>query len=220
MLRWLGVAMVALLVGLVSSMAEASVRKPHRNASLVPREGPAVQVPITIHVATKEGLPVVSRHHVLEAVARANKELRKAGVELRVREVELMPEGYQHLTRVRHRLRLGHRAPRDGSVHVFYVDDVELYNPRHGDRRVSGMHWRYRGMRRGMRQREYVAVAEDAPLTTFVHEIGHIFGLGHRHQNDNVMCSCQRVPAPTFTQAQGRQLRTGARRFLGRSSTR
>jgi hypothetical protein len=216
----LGLTILAILVALVSPTAQASVRKAHRNTSLVPREEAPVQVPVTVHVATKEGLPVVSRHHVLEAVARANRELRKAGIELRVREVELMPEGYKDLTRVRHRLRLGHRAPRDGSVHVFYVDDVELYNPRHGDRRVSGMHWRYRGMRRGMRQREYVAVAEDAPLTTFVHEIGHIFGLGHRHQNDNVMCSCQRIPAPTFTSGQGRQLRTGARRFLGRSTSR
>ena len=195
------------------------MRKQHR-ANVEPREDALIEVPVTVHVASHEGLPVVSRRGVLEGIARANRELREYGVELRVRAVELMPEGYDTLTRVRHRLRLGQRAPRDGSVHVFYVDRVELYNPRHGDRRVSGMHWRYRGIGRAMRQREYLAVAHDAPLTTFVHEVGHVFGLGHRHVNDNVMCSCQRVPAPTFTSSQGRQLRAGARRFLTRANAR
>ncbi len=204
---------------LASPTVDASIRKPHRS-SLEQRVAPAVQVPITIHVATREGLPVVSRHHALEAVARANRELRSFGVELRVRAVELMPEGYDDVVRIRHRLHLAQRSPRDGSIHVFYVDKVELHNPKNGDRRVSGMHWRYRGMRRGLRQREYVAVAQDAPLTTFVHEVGHLFGLGHRHQNDNVMCSCQRAPMPTFTASQGRQLRGGARRFLQRASGR
>jgi hypothetical protein len=212
-------SILALAACLVGGDAQASIRKAQRS-SFEPGEPELVEVPVTVHVALRDGLPVVSRHHVLESVARANRELREFGVELRVRAVELMPDGYEDLVRVRHRMRLAQRAPRDGSAHVFFVDKVELSNPRYGDRRVSGMHWRYRGVRPGLRQREYLAVAHDAPLTTFVHEVGHVFGLGHRHQNDNVMCSCQRVPTPSFTTAQGRQLRGGARRFLVRASGR
>lgn len=210
---------LGLVTSLQSPLADASVRKPHRSGIEQPAEQ-LVEVPLTVHVATHEGLPVVSRHHVLESVARANRELREFGVELRVRAVELMPDGYDDVVRIRHRLRLAERSPRDGTVHVFFVDKVELSSSQHGDRRVSGMHWRYRGLRRGLRSREFLAVARNAPLTTFVHEIGHIFGLGHRHQTDNVMCSCEREPTPSFTAGQGRQLRVGARRFLVRSSVR
>jgi hypothetical protein len=208
--------LVALIVGLLAPAAQASVRKPHR-PTLVEDKVSALVIPVTVHVATQEGLPVVPRRYVLEAVARANRDLREFGVELQLRAIELMPEGYGDLTRTRHRLRLAQRAPRDGSIHVFYVDHVELYSSKHGDRRISGMHWRYRGLRGTLRQREWVAVAEHAPLTTLVHEVGHLFGLGHRHASDNVMCSCQRVASPSFTAAQGRQLRTGARRFLVRA---
>ena len=70
-----------------SPQAAASVRKPHRTI-LVPRETVSIQVPITVHVATTEGLPVVPRREVLAAVARANRELRGYGIELRLRAVE------------------------------------------------------------------------------------------------------------------------------------
>lgn len=218
-LATLGAVGLGLLATLASPVADASVRKPHR-VTLEPPTEELVAVPLTVHVATREGLPVVSRHHVLESVARANRELREFGVQLRVRTVELMPDGYDDVVRIRHRLRLAERSPRNGTVHVYFVDRVELSNPQHGDRRVSGMHWRYRGMRRGLRSREFLAVAHNAPITTFVHEIGHLFGLGHRHQTDNVMCSCERAPTPSFSSVQGRQLRVGARRFLARAAVR
>jgi hypothetical protein len=210
---------LGLVTSLVSPAADASVRKPHRTTVEQPTEE-RVMVPLTVHVATREGLPVVSRRHVLESVARANRELREFGIEVHVRTVELMPDGYDDVLRIRHRLRLAERSPRDGTVHVFFVDRVELSNAQHGDRRVSGMHWRYRGIRRGLRSREFLAVAHNAPMTTFVHEIGHLFGLKHRHQTDNVMCSCEREPTPGFTTGQGRQLRVGARRFLSRAQIR
>jgi hypothetical protein len=115
------------------------------------------------------------------------------------------------------RFGLAHRATRDGSVHVFFVERVRLTSARKGDRRVSGMHWRYHGLDRDIRSREYLAVAYNAPTTTLVHEIGHAFGLTHDRKTDNLMCSCRRGLDPTFTEKQGRRLRTGARRYLERN---
>ncbi len=116
------------------------------------------------------------------------------------------------------RFSLAERAARDGSVHVFYVDSVALTNPRKGDRRVSGMHWRYHGLDPQVRSREYVAVAHNAPNTTLVHEVGHAFGLAHQNEDTgNLMCSCRRDSKPRFTARQGKRLRGGARRFLQRA---
>ena len=41
-----------------------------------------------------------------------------------------------------------------------------------------------------------------------------VFGLGHHWDRKNIMCSCERKSDPTFNEAQGHQLRTGAYRFL------
>ena len=115
------------------------------------------------------------------------------------------------------RFELARAAARDGSIHVFYVDRLELTNPAKGDRRVSGMHWRYNGVSAKIRRREYVAVAHNAPSTTLVHEVGHAFGLRHEDDFDNLMCSCRRGRRPSFTEQQGKRLRSGARRFIQRA---
>ncbi len=177
-----------------------------------------VRVPVTIHVATKAGRSVVGEAQIREAVRRANVELAAFDVELEI--TRIMPmRGGSTLETQDQRFDLGRRAAPDGSIHVFYVERVKLNNPRKGDRRVSGMHWRYHGIERGIRGREYVAVAHNAPTTTFVHEVGHAFGLTHDKDRDNLMCSCRRGIAPEFTEHQGRRLRLGARWFLWRANS-
>ncbi len=178
-----------------------------------------VQVPITVHVATKAGRSVVSERQIREAVDRANAELAAFDVELIVAQIVPMRGGARLETQDQ-RFDLGRRAAPDGSIHVFYVERVKLHNPRKGDRRVSGMHWRYHGLERAIRGREYVAVAHNAPTTTFVHEVGHAFGLTHDNDVDNLMCSCRRGLEPAFTEHQGRRLRAGAKRFLRRANAR
>lgn len=182
-----------------------------------------IQVPVTVHVATREGhasgRSVVSEQQVRASLARANAELAAFEIELYIVRIVPMRGGAQ-LENQDQRFDLGRRATPDGSVHVFFVDRVKLDNPRKGDRRVSGMHWRYRGFERGVRGREYLAVAHNAPNTTFVHEVGHAFGLTHDADTDNLMCSCRRGYEPAFTERQGRRLRRGAKRFLRRSQKR
>jgi hypothetical protein len=178
-----------------------------------------LQVPVTIHVATKAGVSVVSEQQVLASVERANLELASFDIELIVARIVPMRGGSELETQDQ-RFDLGRRAAPDGSIHVFYVDRVKLDNARKGDRRVSGMHWRYHGFERDIRGREYVAVAHNAPTTTLVHEVGHAFGLTHDKNEDNLMCSCRRGLDSAFTKHQGRRLRFGARRFLRREAMR
>lgn len=175
-----------------------------------------IQVPVTIHVATHEGRSVISERRILASVRRANRELAAFDVHLVVAQIQPMVGGTRIETREQ-RFALARRAPRDGTVHVFFVDRVRLTSKRKGDRRVSGMHWRYRGLNRNIRAREYVAVARNAPTTTLVHEFGHAFGLSHDTSDDNLMCSCRRGAEPQFTRRQGRRLRNGARRHEKRA---
>jgi hypothetical protein len=185
------------------------------------KQSPTIEVPLTIHVATEDGEQVVSDDRIQAAVQRANLELAEFDIVLWVRTIETMPmdEGARVET-TEQRYALAEEAERDGSIHVFYVDGLRLKNPAKGDRRVSGMHWRYHGASRDIRRREYVAVAHNAPATTLVHEVGHAFGLRHEEDFDNLMCSCRRGRRPTFTDQQGKRLRGGAKRFLERSKRR
>jgi hypothetical protein len=176
-----------------------------------------IRVPLTIHVATQGERSVISEGRILASVRRANRELAAFDVYLVVEEIIPMVGG-AHIETPDDRFALAHRAARDGSVHVFFVERVRLTSARKGDRRVSGMHWRYHGLDREIRSREYLAVAHNAPTTTLVHEIGHAFGLTHDRKTDNLMCSCRRGLDPTFTEKQGRRLRMGARRYLDRNS--
>jgi hypothetical protein len=175
-----------------------------------------IRVPLTIHVATRDGRSVVSEDRILASVRRANRELAAFDVYLVVEDIIPMVGGARIET-PDDRFALAHRARRNGSLHVFFVERVRLTSARKGDRRVSGMHWRYHGFDPDIRGGEYLAVAHNAPTTTFVHEIGHAFGLRHDRKTDNLMCSCRRGLDPTFTDKQGRHLRSGARRYLDRS---
>jgi hypothetical protein len=208
-------SLVLILLLLVGGVAGISVAPSTAHAG--DRVGDRViQVPLTIHVATKDGRSVVSEGDVLAAVRRANRELAAFDLHLVVHEIVPMLGGAEIETQ-RQRFELARRAARDGTVHVFFVDRLKLSNPRKGDRRVSGMHWRYHGFDADIRAREYVAVAHNAPTTTLVHEIGHAFGLAHDKRSENLMCSCRRDLDPAFTKHQGRRLRTGAKRFLRRA---
>ena len=200
---WIPAVALALLTVLGPQRAEARTR--------------SIRVPLTIHVATThEGRSVVSESRILASIRRANRELAKFDVYLVVDAIVPMVGGSRIETPAQ-RFGLARRADRDGSVHVFFVERVELTSARKGDRRVSGMHWRYHGVSKDIRAREYLAVAHNAPTTTLVHEVGHAFGLAHQKATDNLMCSCRRGHQPAFTKRQGRRLRSGARRYLDRA---
>ena len=120
------------------------------------------------------------------------------------------------MTRWRERRELASFAPRDGTIHVFVIDALDTERRRLFRRRIRGLHWRYRGLNRQLRNREYVVVTRGAPTTTFAHELGHLFGLRHSGRADNIMCSCREGTEVGFTWTQGSAMRSGARAYVQR----
>lgn len=175
-----------------------------------------VRLPLTIHVATGKDKVVFDLRRLDRAVWRANEALRASGIEVYIARVELLPEGFAAVRHRRDRRRLATFAPPDGTVHVFLVGNLELGGLLRPDRSVRGLHWRYRGLLGRMKNREYLIVAGDAPATTFVHELGHLFGLEHDTAHTNLMCSCRQGPRQIFTPSQGQRMRDGALAFLAR----
>jgi len=218
---WLATLIAFLVIGLASPtvLAEGRHNVPDlRKAPPVAARGAysRIELPLTVHVVNRRGRAAVSSRRIVKWVERANEELRPFGISVYVRRVLPVPVGYGHVTRWRQRRGLARLSNRDGSVHVFIVDRLELFSPRRADRAVRGMHWRYRGVSRKLAHREYVVVTSDAPQTTLVHEFGHLFGLRHADGMHNLMCSCRRGPGQHFTAEQGVKMRDGARRFIHR----
>lgn len=220
---WLATLIAFLVIGLASPAVRAERRHNVPDLRKAPpvtwRAGHShVELPLTVHVATYRGRAVVNSHRVVRWVERANEGLRPFGISVRVERVVPVPVGYGHVTKWRQRRGLARLSHRDGSVHVFVVDRLELFSPRRADRSVRGMHWRYRGVSRKLADREYVVVTSDAPQTTLVHELGHLLGLRHEPGTSNIMCSCRRGPNQRFTAEQGMKMRSGAGRFIRRQS--
>lgn len=176
----------------------------------------SVRIPVTLHVATEGGDLVASAGRIQAWLLRANEELAPFGIQVDVRAVRRLPPGWDAVTRWKERRQLARFAPRDGSIHVFVIDELDTERRRVFRRRIRGLHWRYRGLNRELRHREYVVVTRGAPTTTFAHELGHLFGLRHSTRPDNIMCSCREGTDVRFTGPQGNEMRSGAQRFVQR----
>jgi Pregnancy-associated plasma protein-A len=179
-----------------------------------PQGARMMRLPVTVHLATESGHTVTTRADVAAWVARANDELAEFGIEVDVVAVRRMPAGFSSVMSWQTRRQLAALAPQDGTIHVFAIEDLDDGRRM---RRIRGLHWRYRGLARALRGREYVVVTREAPSTTLAHEFGHLFGLRHTRSVDNIMCSCRRGAEVSFTDTQGTSMRDGARRYIARA---
>lgn len=220
--RWLWASLVAAVIWLVPGQSRASgehqvpdLRQEHTKKW--ERTKVRLRIPITLHVATVTDRPALDPGRLQRSLKQTNAALAGFGIEMYIARIVLMPEGYAGIKHRRHRRALAEYAPIDGTVHVFLVQSVELGSVARADRGVRGLHWRYRGLRRKLKNREYVVIGSDAPSTTLVHEVGHLFGLEHDAGRQNLMCSCREGPRQIFTRSQGVEIRKGATQFVGRT---
>ncbi|MEM7154530.1 MAG: zinc-dependent metalloprotease family protein [Myxococcota bacterium] len=217
---WLGVVALWMGIGLLPSTAEARGRRvvpDLRNPSEVSLHANRrmTTVGLTVHVASRDGVPVASRRQIVQWIERANEALDPFDIEVQLhRQVPMT--GYTRVTRRKQRRQLASMAEYDGTIHVFVVESLDELRVAGLRRRVRGLHWRYRGLSREYRQREYVVVTLGAPRTTFAHEIGHLLGLRHSNDDRNIMCSCRRGSNLRFNEEQGAIMKVGVGRFLSR----
>lgn len=180
----------------------------------------SIELPLVLHMATRRGRPLTTTTRIGRWVRRANEELRVANIHVTVREIRNLPSGWSSVTHWKQRRRLAHYAPLDDAIHVFVIEELDTERRRSIRRRIRGLHWRYRGVRRGMRDREYVMVTRGAPMTTLAHELGHLFGLGHSTGMNNVMCSCRSGADIRFDALQARRMHSGAETYIARRAVR
>lgn len=177
-------------------------------------QDPVTTIGVTVHVPVEDGMPLATQRQVAQWVERANMALRPHGLALELRRTVGF-SGFSAATRARERRHLASLSEHDGTIHVFVTDNLDS-RVLASRRRVRGLHWRYYGLGRELRQREFVMVTTSAPKTTFAHEIGHLLGLRHSAAVDNIMCSCRRGNDTAFTTEQGAIMVLGAERFMSR----
>jgi hypothetical protein len=192
-----GLCIAIAIPGCVSERASSSLQSTELDES-------RVRLPVVLHFAMREDTEVVDPLRVGMWLAHAQALLEPHGIDVELEDVRMLPEDAK-AGRFAQRIRLLSAVDDDRFVHVMVVPELGGTR-RDGTQTVRGLHFRAPILRS-----QYVAVGPNATPSTMAHEIGHVFGLDHDPDPDNVMCSCDRSEAPRFTPAQGQRIRRAIR---------
>jgi hypothetical protein len=195
---------MALACGGAASPRRAEAKPPSRSPA------PPKVLPLSIAVASRDGVAVVDDAWLREQVARAVQLLGEHGVHVGLARRRALAAEHAALETAADRDALAAHVEAK-VINVFVVATLrDVDDP---TRLRMGVRWR---LRKNLRK-DYVIVAASAMPTTLAHELGHYFGNGHSFVRNNVMSYLRDEGAVVrFDAEQGRRMREVARGLLAR----
>ncbi len=162
-------------------------------------------VPISVAVAAVDGVPVKDGAWIEERMAETARLYNPLGIYFRKPEVRPLPERHAALETREDRDALGGLLKK-GFVNVFVVATLRDVDDK--ESLIMGVHW----APAGDLSRHFVILAARASKTTLAHELGHYFGLAHKHHIPDNLMSYTRTGIEVFLDAaQKTKVRTNAR---------
>lgn len=139
----------------------------------------ASELPLCLHIGQFESTPVSTDQKLEQMLAHARKVLGALSIVPIVKSTDTFPE--HEVRTVSERDALKDRYQRD-CVNVFIL--MRVFNADKNDEPISGVHWRFRGDT----SITYIILSANASPDVLAHELGHLFGLGHTGDRNNIMC--------------------------------
>lgn len=171
-------------------------------------------VPISVAVATVDGEAVKDAAWIEERMAETARLYNPLGIYFRKPEVRPLAENHAALETRADRDALG-ALWKKGFVNVFVV--ATLRDVDDGESLIQGVHW----APGGDLSRHFVILAARASKTTLAHELGHYFGLPHKHHIPDNLMSYTRTGIDVFLDAsQKTKVKTNARVLSARERLR
>jgi hypothetical protein len=171
------------------------------------------QVPLSIHIATKNDKPVSKQAWIDEFVATANRLFKPADIFFKINKTSTFSKPGSIIKEVAQRHALARYAEKDGSIHLFVVE--RLADKAIKDKWISGVHWRYQGKDKQYRGRRYIILSRwAARIDTPAHELGHFFGQAHAKLPDNLMKSLPRDDDAKFSKWQIGKIKKQLRKMM------
>ena len=144
---------------------------------------------VELWIALRDGVPVQTPEWVGAQVERANHFFAEIGVGLELTAIHPLEEGEVVIETRDDRDLLGHDRWTSGVIHVFIVGQLDNVDE---DGVINGVHWRDRADT----SHRWIIVSATAWHMTFVHELGHYFGLPHSEYHISMMNKTTRAIAP------------------------
>jgi hypothetical protein len=165
-------------------------------------------LPLAVHVAQRQGTPVVDEPFVQRQLARANRIFAPYDIAFRVTERRKLPAEHARMQTRADRSALGaHVLP--GVLNCFFV--ASLRDVDEPDRMRQGVHWRSRSHAPA----HFVIVSAAAIDDVLAHELGHFLGNPrHSETPGNLMSYTRGEVLPFLDSGQLRRMRRRLRRYL------